>query len=90
MAIRLVAMAKILTTSTSNRDVDRPYKIDTSGSAPDIQYSIELYRSSAPSVRHTTGGQESNTEHVISYKVTPRAIDSSSLYIWSSFTIGYL
>ena len=67
MAIHLMIMATILTTSTSNRDVDRPYKTDTSGSAPDNQYSIEFYRSSAPSIRHAAGGQESNTKDVISY-----------------------
>ena len=59
-------MATILTTSTSNIDVDRPYKTDTSGSAPDNQYTTELNRSSAPSIRHAAAGQESNTEDVIS------------------------
>ena len=51
-------------TITSSSDIDSSDKTNTSGTAQDIQYSIVLYISAVPSVRHATGGQESDKERM--------------------------
>ena len=78
MVIRLMITFIIHETITSNQDLYFPDLADTSGSASYSQQYIVLYKSFATSVRYATGGHECDTEDVISFVVTPRAINSSS------------
>ena len=65
MVIRLMIMSTIPPiTITSSSDIDSSDKTNTSGTAQDIQYSIVLYISAVPSVRHATGCQESDKERM--------------------------